>query len=72
MEKDNEEYEMCRKDLEENIQKLKKDWFLKEDNGTIFNDWDEQKSGLFYSGLIGGASALLMGALPTAVDINTA
>ena len=41
MEKDNEEYEMCRKDLEENIQKLKKDWFLKEDKLSIFSEHDE-------------------------------
>ena len=41
MEKDNEEYKMCRKDLEENIQKLKKDWFLKEDKLSIFSEHDE-------------------------------
>jgi hypothetical protein len=48
-----------------------RNWILKEDNDTILNDWENQNNDLFYSGLIGGVSALLMGSISTMSEIRT-
>lgn len=41
MEKETSEYSRYKKELEEEIEKLKKDWFLKQDKLSIFSEHNE-------------------------------